>query len=670
MRLKLPLCAVTILAPAVLLTGCGVNQMSTVTANVESPAIAGRTFGGQQPVAGATISVVAMGTSGYGSSGTILASTTTQADGSFSFAPGAYSCPQADTPVYVLGIGGDAGAGNNPSAVLAAGMGPCAVAKNGYLVLNEVTTTAVAFALSHFFSTALGGANAANDWFGGPSTNSGGTIQYSKGLVAGNNYTIPTLISNAIGAPNQPNGVVTVEWQKIYTIANILGACVNTNGPTSSTDTKSPCGKLFNYTKNSAGTRPTDTLQAAVQMALNPTTQVTNLYSLVPSTPAFTTYLTSAPNDWSIGVSYVSNSAGLAVNTGTLSTLDIDSAGRIWFPSNASGQTGAVYFDPSNNSFNGPYNTTGMTHPQQVAIDANGYAWYNDSAAATVAGYLVTGPAVTESVSLPATISNSLTVGADDRVNVGITSGATYEMANIAADRSTYSLLSGVTFPYSVQSMAGDTQNGDAVGVTDPTTTTSRNYYVTTGGNASDVVNTNQELGQVIYTGNDDISVRSYTGAGSGANDGLCIYSAAACYSFRGGVHNGAQGIAIDGGKQLWVAESGNGGVLQVTPSNSIGALGTVYLNPSNNANITFDELVHDGSDGETATATKPYGIGVDATGNLWLTNAGCNVTNCTPGTFTLTEIVGAAYPTITPVSAQITSGNLVGTEPGVVPAQ
>ena len=59
-----------------------------------------------------------------------------------------------------------------------------------------------------------------------------------------------------------------------------------------------------------------------------------------------------------------------------------------------------------------------------------------------------------------------------------------------------------------------------------------------------------------------------------------------------------------------------------------------------------------------------PYGIGVDATGNVWMSNAGCNVTGCTPGNFTLTEIVGAAAPTITPVSAQITSGNLVGTPP------
>jgi hypothetical protein len=54
----------------------------------------------------------------------------------------------------------------------------------------------------------------------------------------------------------------------------------------------------------------------------------------------------------------------------------------------------------------------------------------------------------------------------------------------------------------------------------------------------------------------------------------------------------------------------------------------------------------------------------VDVVGNVWVTNAGCAVNDCAPGSFTLTEIVGAGFPTITPVSAQITSGNLVGTEP------
>ncbi|HEV2578759.1 MAG TPA: hypothetical protein VGU25_16250 [Acidobacteriaceae bacterium] len=656
MRLKLMLCGVTTLIPALLLTGCGMDQVSTVTANVESPGIAGRAFGGQQPVANATISVLAMGTTGYGSTGTILSSTTTDVNGNFTLPP--YTCPQSNTPVYILGIGGNSGAGNNGSAVLGAGLGPCASAQQSYVILNEVTTVGLAFTLSHFFSTTLGGANGANDWFGGPSTVSNNQLQYSAGIVRGNNYTIPSIIETAVGAPAQNSPGITIEAAKINTIANILAACINTAGSPNGTETKTPCGKLFNYTKNGAATRPSDTLQAAVQMALYPTTQVANLYNLGTTTPPFAG-LATQPNDWSIGVSYTTSSLGLAVNTGTLSTLDIDSTGRIWFPSNASGQVGAAVFDPTTQSFSGPYNTTSMVFPQQVAIDANGYAWYNDSANPTVPGYLVTAPSTTETVSLPNTNSESVTVGGDDRINIGITDGGRYELANISSNRSGYSIVSGVTFAFPVQSIAGDVSNGDAVAITDPTTSIMREYYVS-GSTANDIVNANDDAGQVIYTGNDDIGVRS---AGTGGNpSGLCIYSASACYNFAGAPQDAIWGAAIDGGKQLWVADATTSGVVRVPVNNPTATGSSIYLNSSGALNIPVNMLLHGTNNG--GTATTPYGIGVDVVGNVWVTNAGCTTTNCTPGTFTLTEIVGAGYPTITPVSAQITSGNLVGTEP------
>ena len=217
----------------------------------------------------------------------------------------------------------------------------------------------------------------------------------------GNNVTIPTIVFNAIGAANQTvtnssGTTYTVEWQKINTMANILLACVNSSGATSTTETGTPCGKLFRYTRVSVTSRPSDTLQAAVQMALFPTVEINNLYNLITATPAFTPYLSSPPNDWTIGVGYTTAALGLAVDTGTISTLDIDASGRIWFPSNAAGKAGAAYFDPASQSFNGPFNSTGLVHPQQVAIDANGFAWYNDSAAATVAGYLTSAPTTTQ----------------------------------------------------------------------------------------------------------------------------------------------------------------------------------------------------------------------------------------------------------------------------------
>ncbi len=120
------------------------------------------------------------------------------------------------------------------------------------------------------------------------------TIVYSNGLVRGMNYTIPSIIETAVGAPTQNSPGVTIEAAKINTIANILAACINSAGSPNGTETKTPCGKLFHYTQNGATTRPSDTLQAAVQMALHPTTEVANLYNLGTTTPPFAGLATAA----------------------------------------------------------------------------------------------------------------------------------------------------------------------------------------------------------------------------------------------------------------------------------------------------------------------------------------------------------------------------------------
>jgi hypothetical protein len=174
------------------------------------------------------------------------------------------------------------------------------------------------------------------------------------------------------------------------------------------------------------------------------------------------------------------------------------------------------------------------------------------------------------------------------------------------------------------------------------------------------VAATGGNSGQVTYIGGINyIGVHSAPTAGT-SNDGLCAYSQGTCHNINisGAVTKHAlQGMALDGDTNLWVSESANGGVLQIPEASAT-------ANP-----VPATEFLHGATGatgGGTATATTPYGIGIDATGNVWMTNAGCIATGCTPGNFTLTEIVGAGAPTITPVSAQITGtgGSLVGTRP------
>ncbi len=96
---------------------------------VAGVALTGKVFAGQQPVTGAAVQLYAAGNSGNGSAPTALlgAALTTDATGAFSL-PAGYSCPSAQTPVYLLASGGKPGAATvaNPALRLMTALGPCA----------------------------------------------------------------------------------------------------------------------------------------------------------------------------------------------------------------------------------------------------------------------------------------------------------------------------------------------------------------------------------------------------------------------------------------------------------------------------------------------------------------------------------------------------------------
>ena len=154
----------------------------------------------------------------------------------------------------------------------------------------------------------------------------------------------------------------------------------------------------------------------------------------------------------------------------------------------------------------------------------------------------------------------------------------------------------------------------------------------------------------------DFIALRPYSG-GSTPSDGICAFSTGSCYSLTPSTTNGVLGAAIDGNGTLWMTEPGDGGVLyapQVTSS------APFYTTTSI---VAANELLHNSTNG--ATMTSPAGIAIDTAGDVWVSNAGCTASGCTPVSFTLSEIIGAAAPTITPVVQQIiTNSTLTSTKP------
>ncbi len=255
-------------------------------------------------------------------------------------------------------------------------------------------------------------------------------------------------------------------------------------------------------------------------------------------------------------------------------------------------------------------------------------------------------------------------MGGDNRINVGImtTSSLVDALANISADRSSYALAPPITFPFLVTSMAGDTSNGDAVTITDfAHGRRCRDHYVTAVPGATEIFGANDNSGQVIFTGDDDVAVRSYSGTGNAANDGLCIYSTGNCYNFTGARRNAAGGMAISGGKHLWVAESGEGSILHVPVTDPSRNGASIYLNIT--CRVPATEYLH----GPGKAAGLPQCLTARRGCDRERLDEQCGLQrhrlHARP-LYRLTEIIGVAAPTITPVSAQITNGNLVGTPP------
>ncbi len=645
--------ALTALLPAAgLLSGCAMGTQGLSSAASADPAvksISGKAFGGQQAVADGQIVVYQYGSSGYGSSGQAIAVTTTDSSGNFNVN---YTCSNPNGPVYILSIGGQPGINlpTNSAIVLGAGIGSCAASETGFVTINEISTTALAFALSHFFSSSSPDLFTA-DHFGSPGSLTPAITRVNSGLI-------PTMIDPRSGLPILSTSTFTNETAKIITIADVIGACVNSSGPGSPA-----CVTLFSKTTPASGTAPTDTLQAAINMALNPKQNVADLYALVPpsGSSAFTGSLSTQPNDWTLAVSYTAPSLGLGVDVNNIPTLDIDTSGRVWFANNVSGSAGVASFDPSTSSFSAPFTAPGLVRPEQVAIDINGTAWVNDAESAVIAGFPTANPSSPTVLTLPGTTSTALTVADDNSLRVAVvnTATATPALATVSSDDTTYAVIPNST-PQGSQgyigaSLAGDLVGGAAVSATDTLTPNVFDLYL--GPNFSEqavAFNGFADSGQVAFTGNDYVSVR---GGFSASGDGICIFSAQNCFSMTDqAADRHPVGLAVDGSGALWLSDGYTQDVQQIARTNGS------YLNGGQVPNQVYMHGTNNGG-----TLNSPVGIAVDSTGNVWVSNQGCYQSGCTPAPFVLTEIVGAGVPTVNPVSAQVVLNSSPGTEPSVV---
>jgi len=613
--LFLLLCA-TIAGSLVFLASCG----QTVGMSSPGHALRGQVNGGQQGVNGATIQLYAAGDTGYGSAATSLLTTavTTNPAGSFSIT-GDYMCPSASTQVYIVATGGNPGLSpgtNNTALAMMAALGPCGnLTSSTFIFMDEVTTVASVYALAPFMAVSSGTPGA---MLGTSSTNSQGLAN----AFATVNNLIDTTKGEAPGL-SLPTGA-TAPSTEVNTLADMLATCVNSNG------SSGECSTLFTDATPSGGSAPTNTIDAILDIAQHPAQNVSTLFGLVTGTAPFQPTLASAPNDWTMAVKYIGG--GLTAPTG----IAVDGSGNIWvanggvYPAFSGGNNSISKFSATGTaiSTSSGYTGGGLGAPFGIAIDPSGNVWAPRSNGSALAEFSSSGSALSG--------TNGYTGG-------------------------------GLSAPY------GIAINGSGV------------VFAANGGNVSGILNTGSAQSGSPYGSGSNLFCIAIDGSGNvwttdEVNPGTVIKMSSAgtvagTYSVDG--QNGAWGVAIDGSSQVWVSNSASNTVTALTSSGSVvssygggglstpenlivDGLGNIWVADEGGNQVS--EFSNSGSTISPSTGftgggmSKPYGIAVDGSGNVW-------VTNNASGSNSITEIVGAAAPLVTPLSVAA-GNNTLGVRP------
>jgi hypothetical protein len=648
-------CCLTVVSAALAtaLTGCALTATAPSTP-VTAPAIKGSVFGGQQPVVGAHVYVLAANTTGYNTTGATNPSvsllqassgTTKDSNGNYYVTTGTfgsfsitneYSCTPGNgsTPgqqVYLYAVGGTSdpygsGAINNAIGLMAV-LGDCPASGNfaaatPIVQMNEVTTVAAAYAMAGFAYDAThvssSGSNLAKVGVRNAFANASNLASLSTGLA----YTTTPAANGGNGAVPQTT---------INTLANILAACINTNGAitapvTSGPDpiSASPCYTLLYDAQSggSFGTVPTDTATAAINIAHNPGSNVSTLFALPSATAPFIPVLSNQPNDFTIGINYTG---------GTLVSprgIAIDATGDVWITNASGGTNNIVKLSSTGAVLSGTTGFTGSNTvylPIDVAIDASGNAWVANYAGSSVSELSSTGQLLGGGPYTGGGIVSPWSIAIDGPGNVWVASSGS--PAVITKLSSAGAVLSGTT-----------------------------GY---TGGGLS---------GSLVIA--IDGSANAWIGDGSSANNVVKLSSSGSVLSGANGyvLSTLPRGIAMDGLGNAWVPsnslfEVSNSGSLTSSSNGytsggikapyygvAIDGLGDVWVANTNNSVSQF------GNTGSAISPTTGYtggqqgfgwGIAIDGSGDTW-------VANFTGGS--ITELIGAATPVITPICAGLPS--------------
>ena len=679
----------------------------TIVNNSNPPGVQlqGAVLAGAQPVAGASVSLYAAGAAGYYSATTqplspvIIApssaaptAVTTGSNGSFTI-PAGYSCPSQTSQLYLVATGGNAGAGVNSQLAMMTALGPCGSLNSGVsLVINEVTTVASVWALEPFMPS--GGALSSGAYQFVNSSSSNATAGLANAFAAVNNLVN---ITTGQALSTTPAGNGTAPQSEIDSLAGILNTCTATKG--GAVGDGSACSALFSATTPATTlTAPTDTVQAALNIAQHPNNGLTGgyasaLFKLLPTKPPITPVLSASPNDWTLALSFT---GGGLEGTGVASPFPvgfaIDASGNLWIANNSSNSSnglgsvttlnnmGAALSPPATGktlNVLGGYKGGGpndMNYPNAIAIDPLGNAWVADS-----------NNNLTEFSSIsPYTVAGELLSGSNGFTGGGLQS----EVLGIAADGSgnVWAVSSSGVFGASgvLSEFAGANTTVNQVPQANGTPLSSSNGYTTGIGNPSGAIAVdNSGTVWMLNSNGLNSSAAEYNSSGAFVQTDYG-YTSIGPPLGSSVLFNGVGGsMAIDSGGNVWtVPSSATNEVVELLAGGSQttdGGLGAIL---SSNSGASFSTIAVDGAGhlwsiitasgfcsvasllemsssgayldnnsndcGYVASNIGSGVIAIDGSGNLWVLGA--------PKT---TEFIGVATPVVTPFSLGVKNKTL-----------
>lgn len=672
---------------ASMLAGCSANFAPSPITPEETPigTIQGNVHGGNFPVTGAQIYLFAAGQGGYGTSATSLLRSgasgvicsnavvsgacyvTTDPVGNFSVG-GEYTCTEGQQ-VYMVSVGGNPGLSgnvNNTAIAQMAALGSCPstgtmAQQVPFLVINEVTTVAFAYAMGGFATTPY---NVSSDV--------SGETALANALANANN--IVTLAKGQAPAVVNGNSNSVNPQSRINTLANILATCVNTTSSSSS-----ECASLFKYATTSSGTQATDEASAIFNIVHNQAMQIvngtsvtqnaTNLYNLMNGNEPFSPYLASAPSDWTMPVIYKSlistpKTVSSVITSGPYN-IAFDAEGDAWIGDRVNG---VVKIQPQGAVTTFSNASKGFSMVKGVAVSPqDGNIWVSDFGNNKV---YVMSPSGTIGSTITQHMTSSGPVSTVFALNPIPTSPAGDYMAYEVDETVVGIVTLDAGSPYTALHYTGNANGGtNYSNVSSPGWT----YVDSTGSVWIPSTNT-------YYAGELIVSDKSGT-VGYGASD---LYMGAAYTTVPEQL-----GMAADGLANVWAATTISGYGTALYELKGGGLTGTVTGGGLNNPYKTFV----DGSNAvwvANGGANTVSGYNAGATTPAWLSSGGFS-TGATSGTGcvvlavdpsgnvwtgnsdqTVTQLLGLATPTAAPLiggrtviatTTTTTNGNL-GTRP------